>query len=174
MNPQQANRLMSAVSHHGIAFVAYLDTYGICGDCPSAKHLYVGESYLTIGLDAFDAHGYRLDRRGAKRLATQLREEGVDVYMTHLAKIAIQQPVKRNEPVAMLSRWFNHRPSHLHSSKKTAKAKVATRNGYRADAERARLYNQTCSAPAMMSGGKNKDPKPVTLHTPRPTGLQGK
>jgi hypothetical protein len=163
--------MMNAVSHHGIAIVAYLDAYGRDGVCPSAKHLYVGETHLTIGLDAYDAHAVRLSREQCRALATLLRHTGMEAFLNKCAQQAIQAEVKRNPPVAILARSFKHRPSHLHRSKKTAKAKIATSKGRKQDAERARVFNLSCSTPSMMSHGRNKDPKPVTIHTSKPIGL---
>lgn len=172
MTSQQAHRLMNAIGHHGIAITAYLDSYGRDGVCPSAKHLYVGEHHLTIGLDAYDVHAIRYNRDQCRALATLLRHAGIEAFLHKCAQHAYKDDVKRNPPVAVLARSFEHRPSQLHRSKKTAKAKLATANGRKRDAERARMFNASCSTPAMMSHGRHKDPKPVTIHTPQPIGKQ--
>lgn len=169
MNSQHAHRLTKALIQHGRTFLIYLKDFAHTGYCTSAMYLYSGEDTLAIGLDGYDIRAMKLTRDDAHRLIA-LIEPNFDAYLEMCQRYAVGE-VKRNPPVAVVSRVLKHGSSELHSSKRTSKAKIARKIGFEQDRKRAAAFNKLCSKPSMMSSGKHRDKLPITIHTPKPTGL---
>lgn len=171
MKPQHAHRLFAAVSQHGRNLVDYLKAFVADGYVPSAGYIHDDGRHLVIGLTPYDVYAIRLDRRQADNLGKHIETVGMAAFINQCVESLAHEPLKLNKPVAMVARSFKHRPSHLQRSRKTHAARIATSKGRKLDEKRAAAYNATCSAPCMIPAGKHRDPKPVTLHTPKPIGL---
>jgi hypothetical protein len=172
MHPQAAHRLAAAIGRHRGDFVTYLMEFSKTGFCPSAQYLSLGDDTLYITIDPYDLRAVRLSRKAARSLANVILTEGLDIYNQKILSIALREDLRTNPPQAVVSRSLKHRASHLHRSGKTRLAKAATIKGREQDAIRALEFRKACIGPATMCG-RHKDVKPVTIHTPRPTGKQG-